>query len=196
MKKCLIYSLLVGVMLYLGAGELSAQTVKLDRWVIGSGGMIDAQNSANMHLSGIIGQLAVEKVTGTYNGKSMDVWQGFWIPSAEVTDVETPTEPSALNELVNYPNPVTSATTFRYNLPGTSNVSLKIYSVSGNLIKVLVNGTQDAGQKDIPWNIQDTNDEGMSSGTYIYELSVTPAQNAGFGGFQPYTLRNQMVVIK
>lgn len=196
MKKCLIYSLLVGVMLYLGAGELSAQTIKLDRWVMGSGGQIDAQNSANMHLSGIVGQLAVEKVTGTFNGRSMDVWQGFWIPTAVATDVETPTEPSAYNELGNYPNPVTSATTFRYNLQGTASVSLKIYSVTGNLIKVLFSGIQDAGTKEVSWNIQDTEGQEMTSGTYLYELTVNPAQNAGFGGFQPYTLRNQMVVIK
>lgn len=195
MKKYVVYSLLVGMFLYLGVGELSAQNVKLDRWVFGSGGVVGATNSADVKMNGIVGQFAVERIAGTTNGRDLDIWQGFWVPTGIITDVETPGEVDD-NQLVNYPNPVSNLTTIRYSIPGTARVSLKIYNVSGNLIKVLVDGIHEAGMHEMQWDVKDGNGEDVSSGSYLYELTVNPAQMAGFGAFQPYTLHKVMVVVK
>lgn len=196
MKKSLIYALLLGIFLYMGAGELSAQKVRLDKWVLGSGGMIEAKNSANLKMSGVVGQIAIERIKGTYNGRSLDVWQGFWVPSGTVTGVDTPVDPVADGGMVNYPNPVSYSTTIRYSIPGTSNVTLKVYNVAGNLMKVLVDEIQEAGQKEVAWDVKDQTGQELSSGSYMYELSVNPAQMAGGSSFQPFTLRNVMIVVK
>jgi hypothetical protein len=176
--------------------ELGAQTIKLDRWAMGSGGMVGSTNSNNVKMSGMVGQFAIEKVKGTYQGRELNVWQGFWVPTGITTDVETPNEPSAGNQLWNYPNPVTNQTTIRFQLPGTSNVTLKVYNVSGQLMKVLVDGVVEAGQQEAIWDVTDSNGEVVGSGSYLYELSVSPAQMAGFETFQPFTLRKVMVVVK
>jgi flagellar hook assembly protein FlgD len=118
------------------------------------------------------------------------------VPTGITTDVETPNEPSAGNQLWNYPNPVTNQTTIRFQLPGTSNVTLKVYNVSGQLMKVLVDGVVEAGQQEAIWDVTDSNGEVVGSGSYLYELSVSPAQMAGFETFQPFTLRKVMVVVK
>jgi hypothetical protein len=196
MKKCFVYSLLIGMFLYLGVGELSAQQVKLERSVIGAGGVVESSNSSNMKMSGIVGQFAIEKVAGTYNGRDLDVWQGFWVPTGITTDVETPGETADDHQLLNYPNPVSYYTTIRYNLPGTAKVTLKVYNVSGNLIKVLVDEIQESGMQEVQWDVKDQMGENVASGSYLYELSVSPAQMAGFGSFQPYSLRKVMVVVK
>jgi hypothetical protein len=182
--------------LYLGVGELSAQQVKLERSVIGAGGVVESSNSSNMKMSGLVGQFAIEKIAGTYNGRDLDVWQGFWVPTGITTDVETPGETVDDHQLLNYPNPVSYYTTIRYNLPGTAKVTLKIYNVSGSLIKVLVDEIQESGMQEARWDVKDQIGEHVASGSYLYELSVSPAQMAGFGSFQPYSLRKVMVVVK
>lgn len=195
MNKSFVYILAV-LIASLTVVELSAQSVKLDRWALGSGGMVGSTNSANISMSGMVGQFAIEKVKGTYQGRELDVWQGFWVPTGIATDVETPTDPQAGNQLINFPNPVTNQTTIKFELPGTSNVTLKVYNVSGQLIKVLVDGIVDVGIHNAEWDVTDMNGEVVSSGSYLYELSVSPAQMAGFDTFQPFTLRKVMVVVK
>lgn len=179
---------------YFGAGELTAQTVKLNRWVMGSGGMIDSKNDQGWKLSGTLGQVAIERVKGGIS-QPVDLWQGFWVPSGKVTDVIDPRNPGS-GDLVNYPNPVKTSTSIRYNLPGTANVSLKIYNVSGNLVKVLFDGIQDGGQQNFDWDVTDQFGQEVTAGSYLYELNVTPAQMSGAEGFAPYALRNVMIVIK
>jgi len=195
MKKCFIYTLLAGMLLYLGVGELQAQQIKLDKQVIGAGGVVEATNSSNLKMSGIVGQFAIEKVAGTYNGRDLNIWQGFWVPTGITVGVETDDD-VVDNRLLNYPNPVSYYTTIRYDLPGTARVSLKIYNVSGELVKVLVDNVQEAGMQEVQWDVKDFKGEDVGSGSYLYELTVNPAQMAGFGAFQPYSLRKVMVVVK
>lgn len=194
MKKSLIYSLLITLMIYFGAGELTAQSVKLNRWVMGSGGMIDSKNDQNWKLSGTLGQVAIERVKGGVT-QPVDLWQGFWVPSTKATDVVDPLHPGS-GDLVNFPNPVKTSTNIRYNLPGTANVTLKVYNVSGNLVKVLFDGIQDAGQQESIWDVTDQSGQEVTAGSYLYELTVNPAQMIGSQGFTPYALRNVMIVIK
>ncbi|MBC8526496.1 MAG: choice-of-anchor D domain-containing protein [Candidatus Cloacimonetes bacterium] len=65
----------------------------------------------------------------------------------------------------NYPNPFNSKTVIRYDLPKDTYVSIQIYNVRGQLVKELVNGVEEAGRKQIEWDVKD-----MSSGIYFYKL--------------------------
>ncbi len=196
MKKSIIYSLLIGMIFSLGVGELSAQQIKLVKSVMGSGGVVASSNSANWKMSGIVGQFAIGRLAGSDGGQDINVWQGFWVPTGITTGVDTPGETADEHQLLNYPNPVSYSTTIRYDLPGAAKVTLKIYNVSGSLVKVLVDEVQDAGIKEVNWDVKDQAGENLASGSYMYELTVSPAQMAGFGSFQPYSLRKVMVVVK
>ena len=180
----------------LGVGELSAQQIKLVKSVMGSGGVVASSNSANWKMSGIVGQFAIGRLAGSDGGQDINVWQGFWVPTGITTGVDTPGETADEHQLLNYPNPVSYSTTIRYDLPGAAKVTLKIYNVSGSLVKVLVDEVQDAGIKEVNWDVKDQAGENLASGSYMYELTVSPAQMAGFGSFQPYSLRKVMVVVK
>ncbi|MDD5361652.1 MAG: putative Ig domain-containing protein [Ignavibacteria bacterium] len=70
----------------------------------------------------------------------------------------------------NYPNPFNPGTTVSYSLLNNSHVSLKVYDLLGREIAVLVNSYQKQGLYDINVNMNNYN---LSSGTYIYILSVT-----------------------
>jgi hypothetical protein len=71
----------------------------------------------------------------------------------------------------NYPNPFNPTTHIRYTLPEAGHISLKIYRVDGQLIKVLCDDYQSAGRYEKIWD--GSNDHGIkvSSGVYFYRLS-------------------------
>jgi hypothetical protein len=195
MKRSLTYTLLLGVVVLFSALTLSAQEVKVDRWVIGSGGMIEQKTSGGMTMSGIAGQLAIEKISGTVDGKKLDVYQGFWVPVGDFTPVDP--GPAILSgELSNFPNPVSTSTTIRYQLPGSAYVTLKVFDVVGNIVKVLADNYQDAGPQEINWDTRDESGLAIGSGSYIYELNVRPAQMAGSESFKAFSQRNIMVIVR
>ena len=68
----------------------------------------------------------------------------------------------------NYPNPFNPATTFRYDLPHQSSVTLKVYNLLGQLVQTLADGVESAGYKSVEWNAGS-----VSSGIYFYRLSAT-----------------------
>ncbi len=75
--------------------------------------------------------------------------------------------PSEFRLEQNFPNPFNPATTIQYQLPSTSNVSLKIYDVLGNEVLTLINEKQAAGYKEVKFNANR-----YASGMYIYRLTA------------------------
>ena len=68
-----------------------------------------------------------------------------------------------------YPNPYVSNTTISYNLPEEGKVSLRVYDISGTLIKTIFEGYQDKGQYQFDFSAQASS---MSSGVYYAKLTV------------------------
>lgn len=164
--------------------------LKIDRSVIGSGGMLSIKNSANLNLSGITGQVAIDRIS---NGNRV-LYQGFWVPTETPTDV---TEPISLNnQISNFPNPASISTTFRYSLEENSLVSLKVYDMVGNLVKILVDGFQPAGTHEIAWDLKNDNQIELPSGNYFYELTIVSGQVAGLSEQKTQTYRNILVIVK
>ncbi len=74
----------------------------------------------------------------------------------------------------NFPNPFNPKTIIVYEVPvdNTSPISLKIYNVSGQIVKTLVNGNQQAGQFTMSWNGCDDLGLPVSSGVYLCVLKA------------------------
>jgi hypothetical protein len=87
----------------------------------------------------------------------------------------------------NYPNPFNPTTKIKYALPVASSVQLRIYNVIGQLVKTLVDGSQEAGYQEVEWT--STN---AASGVYFFRLDA-----AGIGGLQKrFTQIRKMVLIR
>jgi N-acetylneuraminic acid mutarotase len=86
-------------------------------------------------------------------------------PASAVEEKYMPTETFAL--IQNYPNPFNPVTTISYQLPMSSDVSLAIYNVKGQLIETLVDVYQNAGTHSVQWEAKD-----VSSGIYLYKLKA------------------------
>jgi hypothetical protein len=67
----------------------------------------------------------------------------------------------------NYPNPFNPATMIHFALPQATHVSLKIFSVLGEEVAVLVDQELAAGRYDVRWEAQDA-----KSGVYLYRLQA------------------------
>ena len=70
----------------------------------------------------------------------------------------------------NFPNPFNSNTIINYNLAKTSKVNLKIYNLSGQLVKTLINNEQNLGNHYINWNGKNEIGQNVASGIYLYVL--------------------------
>lgn len=77
----------------------------------------------------------------------------------------------------NYPNPFNPATTIRFQLPPTGQaanrlVTLKIYDITGRLVKTLLRESLPAGYYTVPWDGTGERGEGVAGGVYLYRLSA------------------------
>ncbi len=65
----------------------------------------------------------------------------------------------------NYPNPFNNATVIRYHLAANALVTVKVYDLLGNVVAVLTNVYQNAGDHTVPFETG-----GLASGVYYYAL--------------------------
>jgi hypothetical protein len=68
------------------------------------------------------------------------------------------------------PNPMHSNTIIEFQTPTSQKITLRIYDVTGQLIKNLVNTKVDAGIHQITWNGVDDQGRAVASGVYFYQL--------------------------
>jgi hypothetical protein len=72
----------------------------------------------------------------------------------------------------NYPNPFNPSTIIRYDIADAGKVNLRIYDVSGALVRVLERSHHDAGRYEIGWSGENESGQKVSSGVYFYQLRV------------------------
>jgi hypothetical protein len=72
----------------------------------------------------------------------------------------------------NFPNPFNAATKIIYTLPAAGTVEMKIFNIQGQLVATPVNGYQEAGLKELPFNGNQ-----LQSGVYFCTISVKGDKN-------------------
>jgi hypothetical protein len=72
----------------------------------------------------------------------------------------------------NYPNPFNANTEIRYQISQDSHVTMSIYDIRGELVRVLVNNPQSGGEYLVPWDGHTMNGHIASSGLYFCALQA------------------------
>jgi hypothetical protein len=86
---------------------------------------------------------------------------------------ETPDPVAAFTLQQNAPNPFNPATEIRFSVPaGGASVSLRVYDVTGRLVRTLVDGHRAAGTHTVTWQGDDDRGRPAASGTYVYRLTA------------------------
>lgn len=67
----------------------------------------------------------------------------------------------------NYPNPFNPSTNIQFSLPQSGFVKLEIFSITGEIVDVLISGELNAGKYNYQWN-----GSNLTSGIYFYRLNT------------------------
>jgi hypothetical protein len=100
----------------------------------------------------------------TFNGEQ-DVYYSVITPS--YVGLAEKGRGSSVSQLQNVPNPFRDKTTIRYKLSEKSNISLKVFTMSGTEVATLVNETQETGLHQVEFNAGE-----LESGVYYYRLQT------------------------
>jgi len=92
-------------------------------------------------------------------------------PAAQPTPVGN--HPSYVNRLdTNVPNPFNPSTAIRYEIGESGRASLRIYDVSGALVRTLVDRSHNVGDYQASWDGRDQTGKAVASGVYFYRLET------------------------
>ena len=72
----------------------------------------------------------------------------------------------------NAPNPFNPETTIRYAIASAGKATIRIYNVSGSLVRTLVEGHHAAGPYSARWDGRDDHGRRLASGVYFYKLET------------------------
>jgi hypothetical protein len=102
-------------------------------------------------------------------------WEGHgsvvaFTEAARISERSTTPITTALHQ--NFPNPFNPATTVPYDVAAAGEVSVAIYSVTGERVRTLVDGHHGPGRYRAPWDGRDERGNGVASGVYFYRLTA------------------------
>ncbi|SHK21145.1 DUF5666 domain-containing protein [Rhodothermus profundi] len=94
--------------------------------------------------------------------------------NASTTNTEAPALPVAFELAPSYPNPFRQQTTIRFTLNGTGPqpVTLEIYNVLGQRVRMLIQMMLPPGLHEVTWDATDETGRPVASGLYLYRLRV------------------------
>lgn len=76
----------------------------------------------------------------------------------------------------NYLNPFNPETKIGFVLPEAGNLTLKIFTITGQLVRTLASGNFDGGRHELVWDAKDDRGAQVATGIYLYQL-VAHRQN-------------------
>ena len=108
------------------------------------------------------------------NDNTKEIWWGISpieIIKGNVEDENQAGLPFAPSQ--NYPNPFNPTTTISFDLPKDGFVTLKIYDITGRLVRVLVQEQKPAGAHSMLWDGMNDGDQMVAAGVYLYQIEFT-----------------------
>jgi hypothetical protein len=115
--------------------------------------------------SGYYYKLAAVDIHGNVSGYAL-------LSPDNLTGDETPRAPAASFLAQNFPNPFNPTTRIVFGLAAPADVSLRIFDVSGRLVRVLVESARPAGNYSELWDGRDSGGRAVASGIYFYRLEA------------------------
>jgi len=126
-----------------------------------------------------------------YSGKAPDLGAFESGDAPDAVHFEGVVVPSSVRLFQNYPNPFNPTTLIRFQLPGSSRVTLKVFNMLGEEVATLVDGIKDAGDISAEW------DGGWCpSGMYFYRFLAVPAGEGSSAAARGYSETKMLILIK
>ncbi|MEX2604055.1 MAG: T9SS type A sorting domain-containing protein [Gracilimonas sp.] len=108
----------------------------------------------------------ISLVTGSESDQKIYITTGY--PNEEGTSAEQEAaKPNQFSLNQNYPNPFNPSTVISYQIPKSSDVTLKVFDMLGREVAELVNGRKAAGNYETSFDASN-----LTSGMYIYRIKA------------------------
>jgi hypothetical protein len=128
---------------------------------------LNVLNGGKLYVRIIIWRKAASIAANTAAVIANTVISGFTTKATSIGNGEGPV-PNTFELSQNYPNPFNPSTIINYQIPEAGKVTLSIYNLTGQLIRNVVEGYQQAGSYSV-----NVNCAGLPSGTYFYHISAS-----------------------
>lgn len=152
--------------------------------------------------------LSIDSVTGLISGISggyqtgefsvtviaRDAYQGATSQSFRLT--VAPGSPQEFLVYQNFPNPFNAGTVIRYQVFINNVISLRIYDLSGRLVRSLVDGPETPGFKSIVWDGKNGSGKSVASGMYFCTYSFITPKHPGSGSYEKRTQVRKLILIR
>ncbi len=163
------------------ASSYSSKTAQpnyiLGRYVIGSGGVISSTSTNFIHRA-TAGETCVADMQGANHIMLSGFWQTVVFEPTGVDQEDAEDLPTTFELHQNYPNPFNPQTTIRYELPNEYLVTVEIFNVFGQRIRLLVNAQiQGPGSNQVVWDGRNEQGKIIGSGIYLYRVTASPAMS-------------------
>ena len=154
---------------------------------VNSSGRVEGQTCMEtITLSNSVKTQKVDSVTISRSSVSDVSWTpGIVTPPSNVNDIcltadnpigeNTNTQPGKFSLEQNYPNPFNPMTKIAYQLPTAGFVSIIVFDILGKEVATLVSNMQNSGLYEVTFNANK-----LSSGIYLYKLSITDPSNSSY----------------
>ena len=94
----------------------------------------------------------------------------FFTRSSNVTSIEN---------MLPYPNPMSSGGYFTFLLTESANVNISIYTITGRKIRTISVGNLNSGYNQVFWNGKDGDGDPIANGTYFYKIKADSEEKIG-----------------
>ncbi len=159
-----INKILLLIICVLWCSSHSAQ-VQLKNYVFGNGAVIISNGTHT--ISSTVGQSIIGGMNNSLHSSNIGFWQQYSQTITDVDDMWMLEIPNQFELFQNYPNPFNPTTTVRYTLPKESKVKIVVYNMLGEVVTVLVDDLQEAGNYEVNFEASR-----MASGVYIYRIQA------------------------
>ncbi len=121
-------------------------------------------------LSGTIAQADAGRLAGGVYALS----GGFWVTGVHTLDAPALPDavPVAFRLYPPFPNPAAGASTIAFDLPAERHVSVRVFDVTGHLVRVLLDGTRPAGRHLVRWDGGDAGQRRVPAGMYFTQVEA------------------------
>ena len=146
--------------------------------------ILDAIALVNFITTGEPKPVVTPEVMGYFESLVPELSAGEYARLVEMVKGVQASIPGEYSLAQNYPNPFNAATCIQYTLPGGErgaeavglttlpHVSLKIYNILGQEVRMLIDEAQEAGYYTVTWDGKDDLGSDVASGIYFYTLRV------------------------
>ena len=145
------------------------------KWANQAGGIsedvgygIKIDGAGNSYVTGLFCYTAT---FGSYSLTSSGNWDIFVAKLNSGVSIDQELNPF-IYDVNNYPNPFNTSTKINYTLKMNTEISLEIYNLKGQLVEILLEGSNQAGDHTIEWDCQN-----VPSGVYFLKMKASSEES-------------------